>query len=155
MITALDVANTFLVRAKKENIDISPMKLQKLVFLLYKEYLKNTEKKLFEDKFEVWMYGPVVSNIYQAFKKYGSNKITNYYINSNNQYLTVKFGLNEAFDNCFEKVWQKYKELDGVFLSQLTHQKDTAWSIADSLNREFLSDQDIYNEKEYEFGRSN
>ena len=36
MITALDVANTFLDRAKKEKIDISPMKLQKLVYILYK-----------------------------------------------------------------------------------------------------------------------
>ena len=35
MITALDVANTFLERANKEKIDITPMKLQKLIYLLY------------------------------------------------------------------------------------------------------------------------
>ena len=44
MITALDVANTFLARAKKEKIDISPMKLQKLIYILYKNYLKETKK---------------------------------------------------------------------------------------------------------------
>ena len=70
MITALDVANTFLARAKKEKIDISPMKLQKLIYILYKNYLKETKKKLFSDKFEVWKYGPVISEVYQALTGY-------------------------------------------------------------------------------------
>lgn len=58
MITALDVANTFLDRAKKEKIDISPMKLQKLIYILYKVYLQKNGFKLFEERFEVWQYGP-------------------------------------------------------------------------------------------------
>ena len=69
MITALDVANTFLERANKEKIDITPMKLQKLIYLLYKNYLKDTRSKLFWDGFEVWQYGPVIPSVYAAFQQ--------------------------------------------------------------------------------------
>lgn len=150
MITALDVANTFLARAKKEKIDISPMKLQKLIYILYKNYLKETQKKLFSDKFEVWKYGPVISEVYQAFKKYRSNRITEFYLNSDGSYNTVKLGNNSYFDKIFEKVWNKYCLIDGIYLSQLTHQKNTAWSKADDRDDTFLNDNDIFEEEEYE-----
>lgn len=151
MITALDVANTFIERGKKENIDISPMKLQKLIFILYKNYLKDTRSKLFLDNFEVWQYGPVVPSVYNAFKQYRSNSIKNYYVSGDGNYSTVSFDNND-FKTNFERVWQKYKELDGVYLSKLTHQEDTAWSKAFSKKEPTLSDDDIYSEKEYVIG---
>lgn len=148
MITALDVANTFLERAKKEKVDISPMKLQKLIYILYKNYLKDTRSKLFLDSFEVWQYGPVIPSVYNAFKGYRSNAIQSYYTNSEGKYSTVSFQ-NPTFERAFEKVWQKYRDLDGIFLSQLTHQENTAWSKANANNIPVLNDSDIYSEKEY------
>lgn len=152
MITALDVANTFLVRAKKENVDISPMKLQKLIYILYKTYLKTTRKKLFSDYFEVWKYGPVISGVYQVFKKYRSNKITEFYKNDDGSYNTVKLNNNPYFDDAFNKVWDKYCRIDGIYLSQLTHQEGTAWFKADKRSDQFLNDREIFEEKEYEIG---
>ena len=149
MITALDVANTFLAKAKKEKIDISPMKLQKLIYILYKNYLNETQKKLFPDKFEVWKYGPVISDVYQAFKKYRSNRITDFYLNNDGSYNTVE-SENNSFKKIFDKVWDKYCRIDGIYLSQLTHQKNTAWSKADERNDPFLDDHDIFEEEEYE-----
>ncbi|MFU2204257.1 Panacea domain-containing protein [Streptococcus hyovaginalis] len=151
MITALDVANTFLDRAKKEKIDISPMKLQKLIYILYKVYLQKNGFRLFEERFEVWQYGPVVSSVYQVFKKFRSNRITEYYLNADGTYNTVRFHNNIRFDNAFEFVWEKYKQLDGVYLSQLTHQPDTAWSKADQRGDMYLDDQEIHEEEEYQF----
>ncbi|HEP1658307.1 TPA: DUF4065 domain-containing protein [Streptococcus pyogenes] len=152
MITALDVANTFLVRAKNENIDISPMKLQKLIYILYKVYLKETKKRLFAEKFEVWKYGPVISDVYQVFKKYRSNKISDFYKKKDGSYTTVKLNNNPKFDKVFAEVWDKYSRVDGIYLSQLTHQKDTAWSKADERNDYFLNDNEIFEESEYEIG---
>lgn len=79
MITALNVANTFLARAKQDNVDVTPMKLQRLIYIFYKEYLKKTNEKLFEEKFEVWKYGPVLSDVYYAFQKYRANAIDDFY----------------------------------------------------------------------------
>lgn len=150
MITALDVANTFLDRAKKEKIDISPMKLQKLIYILYKVYLQENGLKLFENRFEVWQYGPVISSVYQAFKKFRSNRITEFYLNKDGSYNTVQFNNNPRFDRAFELVWEKYKQLDGVYLSQLTHQPGTAWSKADKRGDVYLNDQEIHEEEEYQ-----
>lgn len=150
MITALDVANTFLDRAQKEKIDISPMKLQKLIYILYKEYLKENKLRLFENRFEVWQYGPVISSVYQAFKKFKSNKITEFYLNKDGSYNTVRFNNNTRFDKAFNLVWEKYKQLDGVYLSLLTHLPGTAWSKADERGDIYLNDQEIYEEEEYQ-----
>lgn len=150
MITALDVANTFLDRAKKEKIDISPMKLQKLLYILYKVYLQTNGLKLFEDRFEVWQYGPVISSVYQIFKRFRSNKITEYFLNKDGTYNTVRFNHNPRFDKAFEYVWGKYKQLDGVYLSRLTHQPNTAWSKADQRGDIYLDDQEIREEEEYQ-----
>ena len=83
MITALNVANNFLERSFEEKVNISPMKLQKLVYILYKEYLKETGYKLFSEKFEAWKYGPVLPNLYNEFKNFKANPITSYALNSN------------------------------------------------------------------------
>lgn len=150
MVRALDVANTFLVRAKKDNIDITPMKLQKLIYILYKCYLKDTKSRLFPERFKVWQYGPVVPEVYQVFKNYRSNRITSFYMNPDGSFNTVAFKVNSNFDKAFNFVWNKYSRIDGIYLSQLTHQPDTAWSKADSRDERELKDKEIYQEKEYE-----
>ena len=78
MVTALNVANNVLERGFSEDIDITPMKLQKLVYLIYKKYYQDTDKILFQDRFEVWKYGPVVRSIYDEFKEFGGNAIKRY-----------------------------------------------------------------------------
>ena len=75
MVSALNVGNSILQRGFKENIDITPMKLQKLIYLVYKRYYQETGKALFSERFEVWKYGPVLTSVYDEFKKYKSNAI--------------------------------------------------------------------------------
>lgn len=65
-------------------------------------------------------------------------------------YNTVRFHLIPIFDEAFHFVWEKYKQLGGVYLSQLTHQADTAWSKADQCGEVYLNDQEIYEEEEYQ-----
>lgn len=150
MVSALDVANTFLSQAKKEGIDITPMKLQKLVYIFYKEYLKKVKEKVFEEKFETWKYGPVSREIYNAFKEYRYNSIKDFYRISGKEYKTVKLVKGTNFYNIFYEIWNKYKTFDGIFLSKLTHQDNTAWSIAYHKGSLVLADIDIYNEESYE-----
>lgn len=51
----------------------NPIKLQKLLFFLTLESLKTRDKLLFTEKFEAWVYGPVVPEVYHHFRS-SSNK---------------------------------------------------------------------------------
>lgn len=146
-ISALDVANTILVRAEKDHFDINPMKLQKLLYILYKTYLKQTETRLFEDRFEVWKTGPVIKTIQEAFSRYGSNHITAVFLAKPGSYNTVKFGHNSDFDIIFEGVWKKHKRHSGAYLSKLSCREGTAWAKANERNDFYLNDSDIYAEE--------
>lgn len=68
MVTALNIANAILYKGFNEGVDITPMKLQGLLYLTYKEFYKRTNILLFDEKFEVWMYGPVVRSVNTALR---------------------------------------------------------------------------------------
>lgn len=50
-----------------------PVKLQKILYFLYLDYLKQYDEKLFEDKFEAWVYGPVLRRVYYHLRYVGVN----------------------------------------------------------------------------------
>jgi|SRR5690625_1735821 len=55
--------------------EITPMKLQKLLYYCYVWQLVANEKK-FEASFEAWPYGPVEPDIYKAYKSFGKKPVT-------------------------------------------------------------------------------
>lgn len=146
MITALNVSNSFLERGFAEKIDITPMKLQKMLYFVYRDYLKETESGLFSDRFEVWQYGPVIPEVYEAFHKYKSNSIKEYWyeqINGKSRAIGVNFSNVPTLSRIFDNVWNKCKKLDGIYLSSLTHEDGSAWSVAYEAGRQYLLDEDI------------
>jgi len=148
MVTALSVANSILHRAFDEDIDVTPMKLQKLIYFVYRKYLKLTNESLFSEKFEVWRYGPVIESIYYKFKKYGSNAIRDYGREENKKIRVVNEESSDEIAKALSSVWNKYKEYDGSYLSMLTHEDGTAWRIAYNKDEIYLDDNDIKNEVE-------
>lgn len=147
MVKALNVCNNILVRAFRENIDITPMKLQKLVYIVYKTYIKKTGKPLFPERFEAWKYGPVISDVYDEFKEFRSNAIKRYAYDNGSIYIVDETA--ENFKESLEEVWGKYKNIGGIPLSTMTHQKKTAWYEAIKNDKVFLNDDDIIKEEDY------
>lgn len=74
--SAKAVANYILDAAKKKKIEVSNMKLQKLVFFAHAAWMKDERKRLIEDPVMAWPYGPVIPAIYHEFKKFGNSPIT-------------------------------------------------------------------------------
>ena len=145
MITPVIVANNFIMRALNEGIPLSPMKLQKLIYFLYRDYLQETGEKLFYEPFEAWQYGPVVASVYDEFKGFGARTITRFARDSlGDVYTATEDG---EFGKCLERVWEEYKNFSGWNLSLLTHQADTAWRKAIETNSRNLTDEDIRNEQ--------
>jgi len=76
-ICVLDVSNLFIHLANTfEDRQLNNLKLNKLLFFAQGVNLAKTGEPLFPEKIEAWEHGPVVRNVYQAFKKYKYSKIT-------------------------------------------------------------------------------
>lgn len=149
MVDALTVGNSILERAQQDDKDITPMKLQKLIYCLYKEYYKRTRRALFDERFEAWKYGPVLRSVYDTFKKYGSNSIKDFAIATDGNIYVVNQETSSNFKSAFEKTWRQYKDYDGIVLSSFTHRSNTAWRKAIDRRGIYLLDEDIAGEEDY------
>lgn len=144
-VNALVIANSFLKLSFAEQNLITPMKLQKLIYFAYKKHLKDYEEKLFIEPFMKWKYGPVLESVYNAYKKYGSNPISQYSNIIDGSVTIINLDVNSSVSSSIFDTWIKYRKYPAWELSALTHGDNTAWSKAyDKLN-----DEDIYNEPEF------
>ena len=139
------VANSILDVASKDNQRISPMKLQKLIYFVYKRYLQENDRPLFDEYFEVWQFGPVLPSVYHEFKAYGASDITDYAYEVFDDKKRVYIVNEKAKDfyDALKFVWQKYRHYDGPELSALTHRDDTAWAKTLENNQLYIADEDI------------
>ncbi len=147
MIDAITVANTILKRGKQEDIPITPMKLQKIVYFIYRDYLQQTGQPLFSERFEPWDYGPVIRDIYDAFKKYGRNHIKKYAVSRDGKTAyVVNEKTSPKLSEIIDIVWAKCKYQDGISLSKRTHEEGGAWRKAYLNSYPYLLDEDIKEE---------
>ncbi len=69
------VANLILDVAAGFGIDVSHVKLQKLLYFAHAVHLIERKGPLVKGQFEAWTHGPVHPAVYQAFKAAGAHKI--------------------------------------------------------------------------------
>lgn len=146
MLTTQAIANTFILNGAKEDIPLTPMKIQKLVYILYKHYYKQTKTKLFTENFEKWKYGPVLPSLYYEFKSFGATPVTKFARNASGTIEIINLTSNSIINKIFNEVWNKYKNFSAIELSSFTHCENTAWS---KTNTNILKDEDIMNEPDY------
>jgi len=75
-----DIANWFLIynsyMETNQGADgMSNLKLQKLLYYAQSAYLALKNAPLFSNNIVAWKHGPVVEEVYQKYKKYGSDDI--------------------------------------------------------------------------------
>ena len=126
----IDVAKYILSKIK-----CTQLKLQKLVYLCFADYLCDTGKKLFTDKIYAFKYGPVVDTVYKRYKEYGYKPIEQETedIDSKNVFeMPAKSRIIFAEDGIkkilsIDKTLKKYGNLSASELVDLTHRKETPW----------------------------
>ena len=127
-INALNVAYYILANQK-----CTHLKLQKLVYLSYQEYLKSTGKKMFSDAIYAFPYGPVIKSVFDRFKNTSNPLECDNVINETYKRM-VKFTriafANDGFDmlKSIDYILEKYKDYTASELVSLTHRPDSAWS---------------------------
>lgn len=141
------IANYFLDMASYEGQTLDPMKLQKLVYFAHGWNLAIRNQPLINDRVEAWEYGPVIPSLYREFKKYGAGAITEPATSpippgtwfgtgrSPHKYSIhdcTDRSLNPFTEQLLDTVWNSYKNLSAVQLSNLTHEPGAAWDVARS-----------------------
>ena len=118
------------------------MKLQRLLYFIYRDYLIKTGQPLFSERFEAWKYGPALSSVHAVFGYYKNNPITQYY----KPLYRINEKTNPDFAYILYSVWNTYKFHNGMELSKLTQKPETEWYKAWVNHKTFLEDNDIRNE---------
>ena len=140
------VTNTILKRARDEGIAVSPMKIQKLLYFLYKDFLQKCNRAMFAERFEPWPYGPVISEIYYAFRNYGDRPIKTYCMDAAGEMRYYEAISGSSIHDCLRRIWARYAHKTGIELSKITHARESAWYKAASQAMQYISDDDIKNE---------
>jgi len=145
---AFPVANHVLWRANKDAVDISPMKLQKILFFLHGWYLAVTGQGLIDEGFAKWRYGPVIPSVYRELKHYGGSPIEEYirqYDPNSKDFIPYFVNTNALprFSEILERVWAQYSGLSAIQLSSITHEAGSPWDVAVQDSR--IDDQTIRN----------
>lgn len=119
---------------------VSHLKLQKLLYYCYSEYLIKTGKQLFSDKILAFKYGPVVEDIFHKYRHYGSSAIDykedeEFYIHIADIAATPSFvRMISAVDGiqatrCVTEVLGKYMKYEAFELVERTHLSGGPWSL--------------------------
>jgi uncharacterized phage-associated protein len=94
---------------------LTPMKLQKLCYYVQAIYMAtHNGEPLFEEDFQAWTYGPVITALYQEYKDYGWRSIQE------------EFELPEIEPEKLESIEQiveAYGRYDGAALVTMTHRE--------------------------------
>lgn len=132
--SAMAVANAFVRRAKAGKLpNLSPMKLQKLLFFAQSWCLARTEEPIFDEFFSRWQYGPVVPSLYHEFKEYGANTISGYgghLVEKDGNLIRVRPVVSESDTDTWgliDEIIQVYGAYSGPQLSAITHESGSAW----------------------------
>lgn len=143
-----EIANYFIERGIGERKEVTPMKLQKLLYYAYGWYYTVFEKKLFDAPIFAWNYGPVVESIYHDVKRYGNTPISEPISKFANELASVRFepsNANLATDlltyitpriqsfaseddkKFIEAFWNKFSKYNALELANATHEADSPW----------------------------
>lgn len=154
MYKAMDVAQYVINYAIELGKPVSNLKLQKLLYYIQAKFLVENNDGCFEEDIENWRHGPVVTNVYDNFKKYGNQNIEDI------QKGYSAFEINDDFKfsltkHCFksdklkiedreliENVIKTLIDKDAWELVKMTHEEDP-WKNTD--RGEIITNEAIYN----------
>lgn len=125
------VANAILDHARiTAGENLTPMKLQKLLFLVHGALLGSGSGKL-KGGFEAWPYGPVNRDVYLLYRHFGGDKIE--------KNVSEVFGASvpsiEAFEGhedvmyFINSAYRVFGSWSGPQLSEFTHKTGSPWDV--------------------------
>lgn len=110
--TAKDWAKLLLVNAEKyyPDAEIPNLKLQYLMYLFQREYIRRFNKQAFFERIEAWDFGPCVPNVFYTYCGFGGMPIQLRYTRISDAYgkSSVIHDLTFPEVNCMMNVLERY-----------------------------------------------
>lgn len=142
-LSPLDIAKYFYLRADFDGELISPLKMQKMVYFAYVEYLKITHEDLFLDRIEAWPMGPVIVNLYHELKKFGSLPIDDSFVCDIKDTDSFLAKFKPDTKKILDSVYEKYIVLSPFELVAITHAQEPWINARKGLSPGDKSDKEI------------
>lgn len=122
---------------------ISPMKLQKLMYVVHGWHLAIHGEPAVKGGFDAWTYGPVNEETYHAFKKYGRRAIslpaTESTPDGDVAYI-VSRDRNKLYE-VLNMVMGGYERLSASRLSRMTHSPGSPWQKTKDAGKYHIDDE--------------
>lgn len=142
------VANRMLSLGRDRRMGIDPMKLQKLLYYAHGWHLALQGQPLLDRAVQAWRFGPVLPDVYRAFRSFGMHAITapaRYAAIEPQQIVLERYRMPEGSpsvyaDRVLRRVLEEYGAYTAVELSAMTHADGTPWAEAwaQSAGRRFV-----------------
>lgn len=136
--TSMAIANEFLKKPGALG-RLTQMQLLKLAYIAHGWNLAVNGSPLLSEPVRAWDYGPVVTDLYDHIKFYGTGPVTNL-VSTADSVATRFFGSAQRNDAevyeasltpqeqaVIDHVWQRYGMYTGFRLSDMTHKSGTPW----------------------------
>lgn len=133
VLSGLDVAKYILCRVKSTHL-----KLEKLVYLCFADYLCKYDMELYKDEIYAYKYGPVVRSVYDKYKRYGYKEIEQddkeilvddvSEMPSRSRIIFAENGVEKI--NSIDSTIEKYGYLSAGDLVDITHRDNTPWDVS-------------------------
>lgn len=116
MVDILDAARYLVFLSYgRQQYSLTPLKLQKLLYLAQGWSFVWDGKAAFRDDFEAWQYGPVNERVYETFRRYGRSEIPR----SEGRCFLMDSDIQETL----KAVWIEYGRMTAYDLVELTHRQ--------------------------------
>lgn len=134
VITAEDTARYIL-----SQLECNPLKLHKLVYLCFAEYLTMYNEKLFESKICAFERGPVVEDIYSKYKRFSKYQIISEKLPKpivlKSRILHSDKGIQKLF--IIDKIIKEYGSYNANELITITHRPCSPWYVSLPIKENF------------------
>lgn len=119
--------------------DVTPLKLQKLLYFAQANYLASTDERLFDENTEAFGHGPVV---YSMFSKYPGRQIIA--TRENAPTSSADRDLPEDVRDFLDRIWLAFKDYSASQLRNLTHEQ-APWkeNYVENSYRQVIPDADM------------
>jgi uncharacterized phage-associated protein len=113
---ALTIAKWFVAYAEADDADRSNLKIQKLLYYAQGHHLARFRTALFDDTIYAWSHGPVVPDVWRAFRGFGSGDVD---LSNDDSFAWAD--VDEDTTDFLIDVWNAYGQFGAWRLRNMTH----------------------------------